>query len=612
MSYYNLPGISCDNRLNVLTDIFTTNEERCENLNPDEIYSSLFPNYIDKDNLYTSTTGQGTDNISNTYGIDTDKCAYDCIDNTTKQCNYFSYDKPTNNCKLYSSNNFTTISPSRTNSISSYEKKTDTTCTDCISNNQNIDDSFTFVGDNMSKSSDQISDTSTNDLDECKLSCYNNNNCNGFSYIQNYSKCSLYENSDASTDNNNLYKINTNSNNSKIDDSYESYYRNYDLQKDGDYYCSYNNDSGTCSVSSLNTCSGQVSYDNDNEEEGNNSDVTPSVTIPSVTNVKNKFKLNGVGFSDCIKNGNEQCADILYTVDNDGFPQLNRYPNPPINNKMVTNVFRKYKNSRILNCPSGYIPGPNGADYCINSNSDKCTPNNIINDDSSNPNCTYSTNSLMKNSPQTNVYSDPLICKDWCLKNKDCYAVSTNNDNFSGKNSCYYYNNSLNNKKFKQKSDYNNFYVKKNENDRYVYDIKTYTNNLISNQTPLKANIAQILYNDEEESVAPYTKCMKISDISNNFNNALISITKQCVNDHGPGYIGNVNSLNYKKKCNNVKSQSFRYPCQFNPTNNTNLFNYNFNSNIETFKNRFSIYSNNKILLIYFCITIFLLIFVFL
>ena len=45
MSYYSLPSVKCSERKNILSSLYSSNENKCLKVNPTTIYDNLFPGF---------------------------------------------------------------------------------------------------------------------------------------------------------------------------------------------------------------------------------------------------------------------------------------------------------------------------------------------------------------------------------------------------------------------------------------------------------------------------------------------------------------------------------------------------------------------------------------
>ena len=603
MSYYSLPSINCNDRKNILKKIFQTEKERCENLNPNKIYNSLYPGFENPLNKFNTINGEGESLIGATYNLTEDQCAQDCLthisDDTDNKCNYFRYDKETNICDLYSTDEF--IDDDNENSSRGTNKKLykRTSNTSCSSSDSNCTGCSSICDGNLNNNFKQIEDNMTinelnklgqslgvNNLQTCMQKCYDNSSCKSFIYKQNKSKCSLYSNK-KNNSTKNLYEIKSNLGN-KIDLSYEKTYNNYKKgNKDyngkvGDYFCEYDNTNNICNKTEYKSCS------KDSEQVVSEESLTKHINLQnSIDNIPksstgNPLKINNLGFNKCIK-GKNGCVGNLFTYDNLGFPQYYRTANPSTQNYMFANSLKEHKNKKILNCPSGYIASSYRNNLCHNfENNQYCIPNNV---DSSTvigiTKCTYNNNddSLMKSAPNKTKFNNPERCNSWCNNRNDCYAVSSTQNK---------------NKKYYQKDNNNNYYIKKPNDDTYIYDTKDYTQREVFNQTPLQSNLVRILHSskaetseeEQDRSFKQYTSCLTIPRLNNKEKNALISISKVCQNQFGKGYVAHKKALCNKIECKTSdNNKKYRYACTFDPTDNINIYNIGDTTYSEHFNN---------------------------
>ena len=117
-NYYNIPNIPCNARENIVSS--PINQQKCNGLNPDQVYDTLYPSDADPLVDYTAhnskklTTGTRiSSSITNTTN-----CAKSC--NDKNDCTYFTVEKDKNKCLLYRANS--TSANDKFNSLSASNK----------------------------------------------------------------------------------------------------------------------------------------------------------------------------------------------------------------------------------------------------------------------------------------------------------------------------------------------------------------------------------------------------------------------------------------------------------------------------------------------------------
>ena len=603
MSYYSLPSIKCNERKNLKGNVFTNDKDKCLKLNPDIIYTELFPKFNDPLSKFNNINGSGKNEINTYNNISKKTCATNCLlNNSEKKSNFFSYNDNIQKCFLYNIDNPQTVNMNNNNNnniqTTLYKKKSVSGCVDdpdcigcqnlCDTNNIN---NYEKISNNISilptSDSAKINNYLVNSLNECQEKCNNNSDCKSIFYKNIPSKCTLYKNKKTSTDttnttDNTLYEINKESLNNKINMNYLPYYSNY-TTKVGDYTCEYNNDSNTCYEISQKKCI------NCNKQPTTNENIIPIYNYPLNNSIDNSSSsnndsssnstgtvgINGFTFNKCLKNNS--CIGSVYTYDNLGFPKKDRTANPPTENYMISNSFDKKHNHTFINCPNEWTPNVDG-NKCIKMNGElkTCNPDNIENTDDT-ENCNYSNNdnSLLKRRPKDTAFNNIEGCKKWCDDNGDCFGISSTIKN--GNIKCNYYNKNMIDKTSNVISSANyDLYTKNTQKDNYIYNIKSYTESLIDNDIPLTPSLTQIMYpnesNQSNENYYYFTKCI-------NENNA----SKQCQLEFGDGYIANTN---ISKKCDS-KNELSRYMCELDPTKN------NFITNFIPNLNKYEYFTNN-------------------
>lgn len=132
------------------------------------------------------------------------------------------------------------------------------------------------------------------------------------------------------------------------------------------------------------------------------------------------------------------------------------------------------------------------------------------------------------------------------------------------------------NKSILKNSRLHNSYLKKDDNDIYFYNVKKKLENQITDDTPLKSNVTNILYNKEKNG--NFTNCIKNEDLPDNYlsSDGIVYLSNICQNKFGKGYVAKKSELKDNKNiidCNNGK----RYKCTMDLMNYTNINNIKLN-----------------------------------
>jgi len=581
MSYFSLPSIKCSDRKNVsgLDDI----QDKCTGFNPDNIYNSLFPGFNKPMSKFNNVTGEGFDQIGKTKSnISKDKCAESCLQaNADKGCKYMSYQDSTQTCSLYGDENPQTAKltdDSKTSKL--YRKISDNGCnsedSECIGCNVFCNDkNYELKKSNVNVSGNPLSKTVVSSISKCEDKCNEDVNCKSFLYENQKSKCNIFKEK-VNTSSNVMFQIKDELNN-RVTLDYLKYYNSYSKDGDGkvgDYTCGLNSSTGDCYTITQKKCTTNVGEDYGVDSTDGKSKFIKMYKYPlnygntasssTGDGRASKVSINNFKFSKCISNSGS-CIDTVYTNDNSGFPQRDRKSNPPTENYMVTKSFKKMENTAFLNCPQDWKPVDFNNGMCISANGDSCVPNNV--DAKGTCKYTQNDNAQMTRKPQKNAFLNEFECMSWCKNNDDCAGVSTNYTN-KGELECRYYNEKMfnNNTRFNSQMPGNTVYKKKQQDNDYVYNIKSYTESLLDNSIPMKPSLNQIINPKETNCMGnnfSFTSCMKDSKMKD-----LQTISRVCLDQYGEGYVADENAIEGKTPCN-VSGYS-RYRCNLDPTNNIN------------------------------------------
>lgn len=626
MSYYSLPSVKCSERKNILSSLYSSNENKCLKVNPTTIYDNLFPGFNDPMSKFSNTSGTPFNNVKTTSDITMEDCASECLLNND-ECNNFTYENNTKSCSLLNTTDPSTGSLIDNSITTKIYTKNENSCNDtdpecigcqsyCASSNS---DSYTLTGQNVSilDTDDAISTSAVTSLDKCMDKCNDNTNCKSIFYSDTPSKCKQYKNK-TSSGSSIIYEKNSDLGN-VIDMKYLPYYNSYKngIPQNGDYTCGYDSANSSCYQISQKTCPtedcdiGTTS----SEVSGERIYDYPLNGVNTTGRGDGTVGINGFIFDKCISNSGS-CVGTVYTNDNTGFPKRDRTPNPPTQDYRVRKTYNRKKNKNFVNCPTGYTVNTDG-DKCIKTTGTYkiCAPNNVENTDNITK-CTYSgDNALIKNRPRLDAFDNVQGCKKWCNENNDCQGISSYIEKGNAK--CYYYNNKMfNNLSNFKTSDNHTVYTKREQEKDYAFNIKSHTESLMDNDIPLKASVNQILNPNEtncENNYYNYTSCLDDTDI----NDDLIKISKQCHDQYGPGYIAGEYAIEGKKSCSS--GYSHRYKCELLPGNdgvNSEIINLKPKLN-EFFENKnnvsenFQTYTYNAktmIILIIICLLIYFII----
>ena len=197
MSYYSLPSVKCSERKNILNDLYTTDTQKCLNINPDEIYDNLFPGFNNPMSKFNTIKGTGFNNVNSFNDITQDECSSNCLLN--ENCKYFDYKNATNTCTLLNTNDPETTSNTNSGLTSNiYKKKTNTCNTndpDCIDCQDfcptTNDDSYELTGSGLTVNdiNQQISSSAVSSLDKCMDNCNDDTKCKAILYSSSSSSC---------------------------------------------------------------------------------------------------------------------------------------------------------------------------------------------------------------------------------------------------------------------------------------------------------------------------------------------------------------------------------------------------------------------------------------
>jgi hypothetical protein len=413
-NYYNIPSIPCNSRESI-DNITGFSIEKCQGLNPDQVFDTLYPSITNPLINYSSGIGIIDDksNIINEQNLSAPKCATKCTENNN--CTSFVSSKKSNVCELYSTNNLVLNNEnSRDYNSSTYTKN------QLIDNKTcgNINDNFSEQSSSNIPSGKPIDTLNERNMskNECMASCLYDPKCRSFVFKNANENCTLYN---TKLPNNNI-KDKTNGDNKTyiknniliknqfgISDSMIGYYNNYNRNgKIGDSFCELVDDK--CETSYIVGPNGNKEGPINKKTNGSDI-VTPTLCIPPNciptgpnTGLNGKLRINSNIRLECAPNNSEECENqiesVFYSkIDMMGLPTSNGEPNP-------------------ANPYSPYV-----MDY------DRY--NNLV-----------FNSTEMKNKPRNNAFEFNEKCGEWCIKDINCggYSYTIGND---GKSKCKYYDN---------------------------------------------------------------------------------------------------------------------------------------------------------------------------
>lgn len=436
-NYYNIPNIPCDQRKNINNPVgvesYSDKTLKCSGLNPDKIYSTLYPDNSDPTINYDVTSSKkievGT-SIGKIEEMDAKQCARDC--SQANDCTYFTIDKRPNECRLYSSKSASKNTKfddfSNTNTIRTWRKN------DLLegTNNCNVDDGFIAQSEgyfpDVDNASAYLKKNSQADLtkNECLSSCLYDENCNSVVFMESKSNCAKWKSTQdnaktalrtvqpsqgASTY---LKKAQMIGNRYGAPDNLADYYKTY--VPDGkveDSFCEFVNDK--CMTSYVVGPDNQKKVPNVNAESAKKIPA-PKLCIPPLcfpklpdTGLKGKLKVNGEFNIMCPGGGGTDEKNCVKEIDKTPFASFDKIGLPTTNDS--------------ANPPNGYLP------YTMEYD-------------------TYNNLELPDDNEMNEGEKPPLggmdfseDCQNWCNKSVDCggYSYYFGTD---GKAKCKYYKNS--------------------------------------------------------------------------------------------------------------------------------------------------------------------------
>ncbi len=441
-NYYNIPNIPCSDRLKITADQ-GMDTLKCSGLNPDNVFSTLYPDRADPTINYDVTNSKkitaGTP-IGTITEKDAKSCAQDCSADAT--CTYYTVEKAKNQCLLYGAKEM-----EKNNKFAEFDADFNMRSwrkNDLLdgTKNCNIDDGF--IGMNpgyfpkvdrasqVVKKSEQVGLTKN----ECLSACLYDDTCNSVVFLDSKSKCdkrattrdaaqnaltTATANPEASTY---LKKTTVLANRFGIKDDMLDYYKTYSASgKIGDSFCEF--------VDNKCMTSYTVGPNNKKEVPSTNAQTVTKVPPPKLcmppncvpklpeTGLRGKLKVDG-SFNIMCPTGDgadaKECIKAIdktpfATFDRMGLPTDNDASNPPNGYLPYTMEYDTYNNLEI---PASALTG--SGDACV------AKPMNE------------------GEKPSIGSMEFPEDCQNWCSKSVDCggYSYYFGGD---GKAKCDYYQN---------------------------------------------------------------------------------------------------------------------------------------------------------------------------
>ena len=415
-NYYNIPAIPCESRENVYTGDIS--KYKCDGLNPDNVFKTLYPSIANPLINYTSEYGSIEGAPIADKNIKPVSCARECSKNNN--CRAFVSEKKKNQCILYKAPPIQ--GKSKAKSDKSYQ-------TSIYTKNQLIDNtSCGNIRDNFSELNEKHHfnekplDTLIEEnmsADECMGVCLYDKSCRAIEFKESNDVCKMYANAGpVKNEVGNDYmtytkKPNPEPNRFGAKDSMSDYYQKYNKKgKVGDSFCELVDDK--CMTSYVVGPNGRIGPKNPINKSAEITKPTlciPPNCIPTGpdTGLQGKLRINSDIRLECAP-GDKECEERMNYVpyqkaDFMGLPTSN-----PGNSYLpYTSDFDKYKNLE-------FKQGQN-IKY-------GCSVKEI--DDSA--------------KPKRNAFEFHEQCGEWCLEDMSCggYSYELGND---GKARCSYYNN---------------------------------------------------------------------------------------------------------------------------------------------------------------------------
>ena len=481
-TYYNLPAISCSDRLKTWSDLKGNEESICTNLNPDKIYNSLYPCSAEVLNGFDKKIGQqSSGNVIRTFRDQTPtNCAKACL--STTGCKQFNISNNQPTCNLYHTKSYKYNSPqaqreslNNTLSVFQYDRSVKADCGENCKEDKlkNFTEASQYtVPADWENGSPSLSKSNAKTLDDCKRDCITNSSCNSIVFKQPFNKCDLLSNGQVlyPTDNIDNYSINEKScqnifgfsqkafDNPNYRNAYNSYQTSGDNYggKVGDYFCKYMKNTNTCVEYKDVTCGTnrprRKKPPKPNPHSGPSSCIPPLCdpnTGKPIHKVIKGIQINDYQFNSCQKGKDKGfCLDDIYTYDDLGLPVSQSASNPPAKNFLYTKDYSIQNGFRIYSCMKGLKPyqidDPSieitrtsqytGNYICKDNKGNTCAPQGQGNNDGQYSTCPPINNMLYPKQKMKTIDS----CMSWCYNNNLCHSLNTTYDT-NGNLICNFY-----------------------------------------------------------------------------------------------------------------------------------------------------------------------------
>lgn len=425
-NFYSIPSVSCENRLGLTSNNDNaSNRQKCEGLNPDKVYDTIFPLESDPLRAFTKYENKNL-NIGTQISSKKDtseNCTKSCL--SKENCTYYVVNKPPNKCYLYGSDNIVKGDSNVFGGGVSYRKLDDanddvSARKDCKPGNYFIKQNPNMYPENATPSNASMVMSEKNlSLKECQSACLNDNDCNSLVYIEGPSTCNIYNDSRQNVVNS-IANTRYNDENSatylkgeapenqfsNVPRNMLDYYSNYNKRGNvGDSFCKLTDDN-VCSVRYKVGCNNNKilpAKPRKTEKAPPSSICMPPDCVPTMArdNKVGILKMNGNLSMEC-NEGDTECVNNvfksrIYQSNNIGLPVVNNNASPSNQFSLYRKKFNRYDNLELRNLEE------------------------------------------MSEKPLLSAFTYPEECQEWCLKSNNCTAISYYYGT-DGKVKCKYYN----------------------------------------------------------------------------------------------------------------------------------------------------------------------------
>jgi len=360
-NYYSIPSIPCKERL-IITPNDGEREEKCQGLNPNNVYQTLYPSKVDPLINYFSQENMAVngDPFKSMFS-DTKNCAIDCSNNP--DCRHLEIDKQPNFCYLYSSTDTERKDVNKDEvNLNVYRKN------DLLdgTNLCNIEDAFISQpsgyypvnGDNPTKIIRQEGLSKK----ECLSTCAFDDNCHSVVYGEPKSTCKQFSGEIRVKPKKftKTYSKKPTPVGNRFDapDNLQNYYQTYNTEgRENDYFCEYVENTGKCETSYIVGRGGNKIIPKESKPDPLYVP-SPKICLPPHCNPQkpddgliSKLTIDNNINIRCAP-GDDECNNkingiINYSMDFMGLPTPHGEPNPSNPYLPYTQDFNEYKNLQI-------------------------------------------------------------------------------------------------------------------------------------------------------------------------------------------------------------------------------------------------------------------------